>query len=365
MGQHAESDNQIYSLIISAILLLIGFYMLKIAEYFIPAICIGLFIIYVTRPIYGNLERFIHNKSIPIAITIIIVISITLFLGMQFSTIAMKETVSIINNPTVSNVLANEYNINTSNIEEAFLEAIHYDKLMLLFERPDIGGFKEFQTYSAQIRSTVNMAIGLFISIGYILIQLIIAFMIAFYGVRDREKLKKFMLKATPLQHKEFIKTFIKELDISLNNIFMGFFVTSVLTGALAYIIFIYFNLPYPMLLALLTGILTLIPIIGAWLIYTPISIIMFLNGDPNTAVLFFALNLIIVSSVPDWITKPLIMASEKKMNLLIVMIGFIGGAYVFGPMGVIIGPILVAITASLIYAFMLEACPPDQRYIN
>ncbi len=349
------NNNIIYTFIISAIILFISFFVIKILAYFIPALCIGLFIIYVTRPIYATLERFIKNKTIPIAITIIIVIASIVVFSTYFISVATTETTAILNNPTVTNIISTQYDINTTDIQSEILKAINYDTIMLLLETPDLNNIQELKTYSSQISYTINTLVGFLLSLGYIILQLTIAFMIAFYGVRDRKSITKLITNTVPESHTQFMKKFIKEMDISMNNIFMGIFVTAVLTGALAYIIFIYYSIPYPILLATATAILTLIPIIGAWLIYTPISMIMFFSGNAETAITFFILNLIVVSSIPDWITKPLIIAKEKKMNILIVLISFIGGAVVFGPVGFILGPILMAIPASIIYILIHE----------
>ncbi len=350
MKNNNFNNNSIYTFIISALILFISFFVMKILAYFIPALCIGLFIIYVTRPIYATLERFIKNKTIPIAITIIIVISSIVLFSTYFISIATTETTSILNNPTVANIISTQYDINTTDIQSEILKAINYNTIMLILEKPDLSNIQELKTYSSQISYTINTLVGFIFSLGYIILQLIIAFMIAFYGVRDRKSITKLITNTVPDTHTRFMKKFIKEMDISMNNIFMGIFVTAVLTGALAYIIFIYYSIPYPILLATATAILTLIPIIGAWLIYTPISMIMFFSGNAETAITFFILNLIVVSSIPDWITKPLIVAKEKKMNILIVLISFIGGAFVFGPVGFILGPIIIAIPASIIY---------------
>ncbi|MBW6461603.1 MAG: AI-2E family transporter [DPANN group archaeon] len=350
MNQKKFNNNNIYTFIISAIILFISFFVMKILTYFIPALCIGLFIIYVTRPIYATLEKYIKNKTIPIAITIIIVITSIVIFSTYFLSVAITETTAILNNPTATNIISTQYNINTTDIESEILKAINYNTIMLLFEKPDLNNIQNLKTYSSQISYTINTIIGFMFSLGYIILQLTIAFMIAFYGVRDRKSITKLITNTVPETHKEFMTKFIKEMDISLNNIFMGIFVTAVLTGALAYLIFILYSIPYPILLATATALLTLIPIIGAWLIYTPISMIMFFSGNAETAITFFILNLIIVSSIPDWITKPLIVAKEKKMNILIVLISFIGGAVVFGPVGFILGPILMAIPASIIY---------------
>ena len=355
MKKDNSNNNNIYIFIISAIILFISFFVIKILAYFIPALCIGLFIIYVTRPIYATLERLIKNKTIPIAITIIIVIASIVVFSTYFISVATTETTAILNNPTAANIISTQYDINTTDIQSEILKAINYDTIMLLLEKPDLDSIQELKTYSSQISYTINTLVGFLFSLGYIILQLTIAFMIAFYGVRDRKSITKLITNTVPKEHTQFMKKFIKEMDISMNNIFMGIFVTAVLTGALAYIIFIYYSIPYPILLATATAILTLIPIIGAWLIYTPISMIMFFSGNAETAITFFILNLIVVSSIPDWITKPLIVAKEKKMNILIVLISFIGGAVVFGPVGFILGPILMAIPASIIYILIHE----------
>jgi len=346
-----EKDNFTYILIVSIIILFFLFYTAKIFLFFGPAIVISLFVIFVTKPIYLPLERLTKNRTLSVIITIALVIIVLSIFSFKTYSIAINETQTILSIPEVNNVIENNFNINITTLNSSEGNKWNLDYIKEILEDAVYSSSLEGTDYQEKLIGYVSIGSKVALGAGYILLQLITAFLMTFYIVRYRLSLNDFILRITPQKYKIITNRFIRELTLSLNSIFMGIFLTGVLTGAAQYIILTIFNVPYPFFLSVITGLLTLVPIIGGWAVYGPITIFMVLNGNIDTAVLFFILSMIFVGAIPDSITKPLLIAREGRMNILLVIISFIGGAGVFGPIGLFLGPIIVAITLSFIYS--------------
>jgi predicted PurR-regulated permease PerM len=353
-----NNDNFIYKLIISIFILTILFYTTKIFLFFAPAIIISLFVIYITKPIYIPLEKITKNKTISILITITLLITAITFIGIKTYSIGVEETTKIINNPDIKNIIETNLNINITKIlsqDTKNLFSIETIKPIINELIQEIKNPSEEQNYNKQINKYFGLIFNIIIGTGYAIIQIITAFLMTYYIVKYRINLTKFILQITPEDYKKTTKNFIKELSLSLNSIFMGLFLTGLITGGAQYIIFKIFDIPYPFMLSVITGILTILPVVGSWLVFSPITINMILSGNIETGIIFLILNIIIVGILPDIITKPLIISNTGNFNILLVIISFIGGAGIFGTIGLFIGPIIIAIALSLLYSFNSE----------
>jgi predicted PurR-regulated permease PerM len=121
----------------------------------------------------------------------------------------------------------------------------------------------------------------------------------------------------------------------------LSLFLTAIITGLISIPIYYAFDLPYPLLLAALTGFLTLLPVIGAWLLYLPITAYMFLAEGPPQAVLFLVLCAVFISTLPDILVRPLA-GKTKEVGAVPLLIGFITGLMVFGISGIVLGPLII-----------------------
>ena len=77
----------------------------------------------------------------------------------------------------------------------------------------------------------------------------------------------------------------------------------------------------------------------------------LFLNGNTGSAIGLLIYGLFIINWV-DTIIRPLVVSKGTKMNPAIALIGMTGGIYVFGIMGLIIGPLILAYFILLVEAY-------------
>lgn len=353
MANRAYFDEKLISSILLAVLILVlTFYVLKIVFYFIPAICMALFLMYLSEPLYTWLEKHIKNKSVPITISLLFFIALFFIFFIYFVAILSDETAQLLSNPAVGSILKEKFSIESFPfIEDSFLETIN----SLSPEKMDtlLVNLSTMPSYRTQTVYFLNFFYSIILKVGYILLQFFMAFLIAFYMVKDREAIERQLLCFIPKKHHTFIKRVIHEIDISLNALFMSIFLTATISGVTSYIIYAYFNIPYAGLLSILTAMISVLPIVGAWLVYLPLTALVFLLFGAKLALVFLILNIILVSSLPDFITKPLIVVKDKKMNLMLVIIGFLGGMATFGPLGFLIGPIIILVLMSILYVLV------------
>jgi predicted PurR-regulated permease PerM len=153
----------------------------------------------------------------------------------------------------------------------------------------------------------------------------------------------------------EHIKNFIHFVDEGLRQLIYSMILTAAVTGIIATILYGLFGVPFATLLGLLTGIVALIPVLGAWLVYVPVSIFIYTQGNTILALIFLGLSIVLVSTLPDIVVRPILICRHEHIDMMLLMLGFVMGAFAFGAVGTILGPLLVIILVGFTRTFLPE----------
>ncbi|MDD5527519.1 MAG: AI-2E family transporter [Patescibacteria group bacterium] len=199
------------------------------------------------------------------------------------------------------------------------------------------------------IKGTTNFVVS---------ILLIIVTMFFFFV--DGQKMLETLMRLTPLPNKYDRAIFKKFQDVSLSFI-VSTFVTAIMQGFACWLAFFiitlpyFFNIPLPAFFAgIAAAFLSLIPFLGAWLIWLPGAIYLFFTGHVWAAVFLTLWGLLIIHPI-DNIVKPLIMRKKAEVHPIFLLFSILGGIVMFGFWGLIIGPLIVAVTITIFHIYELE----------
>jgi predicted PurR-regulated permease PerM len=135
-----------------------------------------------------------------------------------------------------------------------------------------------------------------------------------------------------------------------------GSLLTALVQGLLVGIGFALVGLPSPVVFGAVAAAASLIPYIGTALIWVPAAAVLFLQGRWVAALFLTAWSVAVVSSA-DNVVRPLFISGRAQISTLPVFLGLIGGLSAFGPIGLVVGPVVVALTRALL-RFAEEARP-------
>jgi predicted PurR-regulated permease PerM len=121
---------------------------------------------------------------------------------------------------------------------------------------------------------------------------------------------------------------------------------TAVATTILAVPVFYIFGVPYPLTLSVAAGILQFVPIVGPSIVVAGIAVYWVMMGAANSALIFVLVAGVLVAWLPDVLVRPRLSRETAKLPGSLYFIGFTGGLLTVGPVGVIAGPLVVALTA-------------------
>ncbi len=176
-----------------------------------------------------------------------------------------------------------------------------------------------------------------------------------FFFFRDGESLVIRLRELLPMSEdlKSHLTGRLKEVIEA--SIYGGVLVAA-LQGILGGVIFWIIGLPSPIFWGTAMAVLSLIPIVGPYLIYIPAAVILMLAGSWIRGIILLGLGIAIVSQ-SDNLLRPIIISSRTRIHTLILFFSILGGLKVFGLLGIILGPVVASVVFTL-----LEVYKPSLR---
>jgi predicted PurR-regulated permease PerM len=192
------------------------------------------------------------------------------------------------------------------------------------------------------------------------LLNLFVMLYAMFFFFRDGDKILERIFYYTPLSDEDETRMLTQFASITRATV-KGTLVIGIIQGALAGIAFWVAGIEGAALWGTIMMILSIIPGIGAALVWVPAVIILFVMGQYLTATLLAAWCAAVVGTVDNFL-RPVLVGRDAKMPDLLILIGTLGGLFLFGPMGFIVGPIVCGLFLTVwdIYgATFREILPP------
>ena len=192
------------------------------------------------------------------------------------------------------------------------------------------------------------------------LLNLFVMLYAMFFFFRDGDKILERIFYYTPLSDEDETRMLTQFASITRATV-KGTLVIGIIQGALAGIAFWVAGIEGAALWGTIMTILSIIPGIGAALVWVPAVIILYVTGQYLTATLLAAWCAAVVGTVDNFL-RPVLVGRDAKMPDLLILIGTLGGLFLFGLIGFIVGPIVCGLFLTVwdIYgATFREILPP------
>lgn len=210
------------------------------------------------------------------------------------------------------------------------------DSLRQMIESIDLG---------ESTRGVVNWLRG---NIGAILaggaqftLHLFMFFIFMFYFLINKDGIYNEIIELSPFKDK-LDRQIIDRINTTIRTVMFGALVIALVQATMATIGLTIFGVPKSFLWGSLVLIAAQIPMVGVSLIMVPSAIYLFATGATGAGIGLLVWSLTAVGLV-DNVLSPLLIGRKTKMPELLVMISILGGLQVFGPIGFILGPVIVA----------------------
>ena len=122
----------------------------------------------------------------------------------------------------------------------------------------------------------------------------------------------------------------------------------ALLQGTLGGLIFWWLGLPAPLLWGAVMAVLSVLPVLGAALVWMPVAVFLALQGQWSDAIILTTFGMVVIGLV-DNLVYPLIVKGRIRLHAVPVFIAILGGLIMFGVSGIVLGPLLLALTDELV----------------
>jgi predicted PurR-regulated permease PerM len=161
-----------------------------------------------------------------------------------------------------------------------------------------------------------------------------------FYFLKDREHFSSWLYKRAPLSDGALSKL-TDELDRILKAVLLGHVLVAIVQGLLAGIGLVVTGIPNAMFWTVVMAVLSLLPVVGSFLVWGPAVVYLFVTGEPAFAVGLAVWGLVVVGVSDDYL-RPVVVDRYAHVNPAVIIVGVLGGIYVIGFMGIFFGPVFI-----------------------
>jgi predicted PurR-regulated permease PerM len=180
---------------------------------------------------------------------------------------------------------------------------------------------------------------------------------ILFFAIRDGRAMFSALRELVPMSRQDKERLF-GHLASVLRAMVYGTGVTAMVQGALIAVGFAIIGLPSPIVFGVLAALLALVPMAGTPVVWVPAVIALVLQQRYGAALFMLAWGGFVVTI--DNFLRPWLVAGKAQVGTLTVFIGVLGGVAAFGPIGIFLGPLVLALGIALIQ-FAVETRPVDE----
>jgi predicted PurR-regulated permease PerM len=206
--------------------------------------------------------------------------------------------------------------------------------------------------YASRVGEIMAGELGAVIrNIAEFLFELLVMLFALFYFLRDGDRLVDRFRLLLPFQ-----ETTTERMLTEARELIFASVTTSLVIGAVQGVIcggaFAIVGLGSPFFWGVVMGFLSLLPVVGAWPVWVPAAIWLISTGHLVRAILLIGICGALGATI-DSILRPALAGGRTSLNGLLVFISVLGGIAVFGILGVVLGPIVVATTVGVLDVYM------------
>jgi len=315
--------NKVAITVILAVLAVLSFFLLKPI---LMSVILGFLLVFILAPVYDFFHKKIKSKNLSSwAVTLLLIIIIAVPLILLMPTL-INETIKIFLLAQQADFITPLKTILSSFSSSAELSA-QIDSMLHTFITNITAGM-------------VNSMSDFLANIPNILLQATVVLFTFFFVLRDKDEFLEYIRSVLPFSKEIHDRLFKATRDVTASVLY-GQVIIGLIQGLVAGAGFFLFGVSNSLLFTILAILAGILPIIGPAIVWVPVVVYMLISGNTFAAIGVTIFG--IASITVDNFLRPVIVSKRIQMNSLLVLIGMIGGILLFGLIGFILGPLIIA----------------------
>ena len=347
MTQRVEQARWIAVMAATAIALYLCWLMIKP---FLSVVAWAIVLVIVFYPIHKRLEDRIRHRGLRALVSCLLVVLVIVLPLVVLTTVLVEELVKVIpnlpsqtsellNNPTspfgrISGWLQARFGLDTVSSKAFVVDQLKQSSDWLL-------------------GSSLNLLRNI---VGGIVKAFFVLFTM-YYLFKDGDKIVDKLPAALPLGRKQSEAIIIRTQEVVSASVY-GVVAIAGIQGILGGIMFWILGVPSPLLWAVLMAFVCMIPLAGSFLVWLPLAIYLIATGHWTKAIILIIWGALVISTI-DNLLRPKLVGSQTRLHELLVFFAVLGGISVFGLLGIVLGPVVLAITLGLLQTFQVREEQP------
>ena len=173
--------------------------------------------------------------------------------------------------------------------------------------------------------------------------------------ISDLEQIRSFAVRVVPRSHRVSVGAFVRDIDDVVGGFVRGQVLLALAVSVAATIVLLGVGVPYAVLLGVLTGIVNIVPIVGAIAALVPVLIIAFVTVGWIKALIVAAL-FVVIFQIQQQVLTPVVVSRSVGVTPLVVFLAIIVGGEAYG----ILGTLLAIPLAGILRVVAVRLFPPD-----
>jgi len=205
-----------------------------------------------------------------------------------------------------------------------------------------------FDSALEQIRASIlALAPNILGSVGQVILGLFIMFSVMYYGFRDGEKFVKRIRELLPLEA-SLKESLFHELRTITQAVLYGQVMTAVIQGALGALGLLIFGVPNWLFWGAIMIVTAFIPLLGTPIVWVPAALSLLLGGSTARGIGLLIYSGVLVMNIDNFL-RPRLMSGRTTVHPVLILIGVLGGLQVFGFVGLLVGPLILAMLVAFV----------------
>jgi len=201
--------------------------------------------------------------------------------------------------------------------------------------------------------------LGAFGVVTHLLIGLGLTVFLLYYFLKDGHAFMDWVRRTMPLP--EHVQDHLyAELDAIMWAVLAGHVFVAMVQGVLAGIGFFVVNIPSALFWTAVMVVLSLLPIVGSFLVWGPAVLFLVVNDQPLPAVFLFLWGAVVVGLSDNYL-RPIVVDRYAQVSPAVIVLGLVGGISVMGIMGLFFGPIVIGALRATLDVFREEYRAPTE----
>jgi predicted PurR-regulated permease PerM len=183
-----------------------------------------------------------------------------------------------------------------------------------------------------------------------VIVQMFFVIFTMYYLFRDGDRIFVAIKNALPLNEDQSLAIMERTQEVVGASVY-GVLAIAVIQGALGGLAFWVLGVPSAIVWGVVMTFLSMIPMLGAFLVWVPAAIYLALTGHYVKAVFLVLWGTLVIGTIDNFL-RPKLVGGRTRLHELLIFFAVLGGLQVFGVLGIVLGPVVLALAMSLIEVF-------------